>query len=419
MKSKILTMLLSLAVAIIMWSYVINFQHTQIEHTVYNIEVKMIGESGLQDRGLMISSISDRTVDLTLYGRRSDISKLKPSDITVLVDLSSIHGTGEKRMSYEVTFPSNLQGAIEIVDQSPVAIDLTVAQWDTKNIPINVELSGKPASDYLIDKDNITTSLKQVDISGPMELVEQIAMAKVYANMDGATGTLEQQLELVFCDKNGQPLSGDMTAIAVETRKVVTKVPVLMEKRIDVLLPIVAGGGLTAGDVTLTMSFDKITVTGSPAVVSKMSAITLEPIKLSVETSSFEKRKYSFTLPSGVTSREGTIVDVSLKLPPTSTRTISVPREQFEAVNLPEGYEVNFTTQYLTVTLQGRLNAWQEFKESDIRVLVDVSKLITEGQDYATGECPATIVVGNGTEIGAVEDISNPYELYVLVLRTA
>lgn len=409
MKSKVLTALLSAAIAFGLWLYVITVERTQIEYTFYNVPVILDGESVLEDRGLMITSDTDQTVTLKLSGNRSDLNKLKSSDITVLVDLTRIYEAGEKMLTYDITFPGDIQNsAIEVVSRQPDSIALTIAEWSTKEIPVQIETIGTPAESYKIDEANKSSDPKSVDISGPKELIDQIAMGKITVNMEGTKESFEQRQKITLCDANGNPVDEDLSNVFVENHMILVKVPVLMEKEISLRLPVVAGGGLTEDDVTVTMSFDKITVTGSPAVVSKMAdTIELEPIDLSKDTESFENKEYTFTLPEGVKSREGNVVEVSLTLPERTSRLIYVPKTQFEAVGTPEGYDVAYIRSGINVTLQGRSATLSKIEPTDIRVIVDLTGA------SSSGYYPAEIVVDNAPDVGAIEDPSGPYEVYV------
>lgn len=412
MKSKILTILLALAIAFGLWLYVITYEYTQIEYTFYNVEVQLLGESVLQDRGLMIASESEYTVDLTLSGKRSDISKLRSSDITVLVDLNGIYSAGEKNLSYEVSFPGDIQNsAIEIVKRSPESINLTVANWETKEIPVNVEILGTPAEDYVIDEEGITLSHKTVSISGPKDLLDKIQMGKVTMDMEGANETKEQSPKLTLCDEAGQPVDENLSKVTVATSKIQVKVPVLMQKTIDLLLPIVSGGGLTAEDVKLSMSMETITVTGSSSVISKLDdSIKLGEIDLSKETDSFTNREYTFELPYGVNivGNQQKKVYVSLTLPKTSTITLTISNSQITVIGVPEGYEA-VPGGTLEVVLQGAEDAFNGFKTSDVRVVVDVSS------PTADGRYPVQIEILSDAKIGAIEDENDPYTIYVLL----
>jgi YbbR domain-containing protein len=189
---------------------------------------------------------------------------------------------------------------------------------------------------------------------------------------------------------------------------ILVKVPVLMEKQIALRLPVIPGGGLTVEDVTLSMSFDKITVTGSPAVVSKMSdVIELPPIDLGQIIEGFENREYTFTLPEGVKSREGNTVEVSLTLPKRDFRLISVPKTQFEAAGLDPQYPPTYVAPAPLVTLQGQSATLSRIEPTDIRVIVELNGATNSGY-YS-----AQIVVDNAQGVGAIEDPNAPYEVYV------
>lgn len=411
MKSKVLTALLAFGIAFGLWLYVITVERTQIEYTFYNVPVVMDGESVLEDRGLMITSDTDRTVNLTLSGNRSDLNKLKSSDITVLVDLTRIYEAGEKNLSYTVSFPGDVQNsAIEIVSRQPDSVSLTVAQWATKEIPIQITTTGTPAEGYKIDEANKSANPKSVDISGPKELIDQIAMGKITVSMKDAKESYEQRQKITLCDAQGNPVDEDLSKVFVDNHMILVKVPVLMEKEISLRLPIISGGGLTEAEIDLTMSFDKITVTGSPAVVSKMAdTIELEPIDLGTITQGFENKEYKFTLPDGVKSREGDTVEVSLTLPERATRTITVPQSQFEAVGVPDGYEVAYARKGIEVTIQGKSATLSRLEATDIRVIVDLTNATSSGY------YPVEIIVDNAQDVGSIEDPNEPYEVYVLI----
>ena len=414
MKNKILTILLSMAIAFGLWLYVITYEYTQIEYTFYNVEIQFLGESTLNDRGLMIASESERTVDLTISGKRSDISQLKSSDITVLVDLSAIHEAGERTLSYDVSFPGDVQNsALEIVRRTPESIRLTIADWETKEISVEPETLGNPAEGYIVDKEGITWSHKTVTISGPKELLDKIRLGKVVVDMEGAKETKEQSLKLTLCDAEGNAVDEDLSKVVVATSKIQVKVPVLMRKEVQLLLPVIDGGGLTAADVVLDMSTDRITVTGSPAIIAKMAdTITLGQIELAKETDSFTMREYTFELPAGVNveGNQGTTVFVSLGLPETDTLTLNVPNTQITVIGVPEGYEAD-PGGTLEVTLRGAKGIFNGFRTSDVNIIVDIGGATT------TGRYTAKVEIRGNDKIGAMEIDGAPYIIYVLLTQ--
>ena len=410
MKNKILTILLSVAIAFGLWLYVITYEYTQIEYTFYNVEVQLLGESTLNDRGLMIASNSELTVDLTISGKRSDISQLKSSDITVLVDLSPIHEAGERTMSYDVSFPGDVQNsALEIVKRSPESIRLTIADWETKEISVEPEVLGTLPDGYIVDTDGITWSHKTVTISGPKVLLDKIQLGKVAVDMEGAKETKEQSVKLTLCNAEGQPVDGDLSKVVVATSNIQVKVPVLKTKEVPLLLPIIPGGGLTAEDVKLSISTEKITVTG-PVTANLPDSITLGQIDLAKVQESFTNKEYTFTLPAGVNieGNLGTTVFVSLTLPETDTLTLNVPNTQIKVIGVPEGFEAD-PGGTLEITLRGLKGVFNGFKTSDVSIIVDIGGATTTGRYHAEVE------IRDNEQIGAVEDENAPYVIYVLL----
>lgn len=377
MKSKVFTIILSVAIAFVLWAYVVTVEQTHIELTIYNIPVVMDGETVLRDKGLMITSGSDQTVNLTLSGKRSELSKLKNSDITVLVDLTRIYEAGQKTLSYDVSFPGN--NSIEIVRRKPESVSIQVAAWETKDIDVQVITTGKPAEGFRIDEANISASPQRTNISGPKELIDRISMAKIVVDMEGAEKAFGERVKITLCDSNGNPL--DVRNVVVDNDMVTVRVPLLKEKEISLILPILPGGGLTEADVTTEMSTEKIVVSGSPAIIEKLSdSITLGSLDLSKETKDFKDRAYEFTLPSGVKSNAGTTVYVSLTLPATETKEITILNEQIKVINVPEGYDAKAVGS-LTVTVRGKVGSLSDFNASDIQATVDL-KGSAEKKDY-------------------------------------
>ena len=91
MKNKLVAFLLSLAVSLGMWLYVVNYISPESEATFYNIPVVFEGETVLTtERNLMITDISSTTVNMKISGNRSDLNKINSSNIVVKVDLSKV-----------------------------------------------------------------------------------------------------------------------------------------------------------------------------------------------------------------------------------------------------------------------------------------------------------------------------------------
>lgn len=428
MKSKILQIFLSLLISFGLWFYVISVERTETEKTFRNIPVTFDGESVLEDRGLRLTSDTDITVDLTLAGNRSTLNKLSKSDITVLVDLSKIREAGEKNLTYDVEITAGgLVGSIEVAKRDPVEIKLTVAQWASKDIPVvaaptNEELMPE---DYIIDWPNVKleyndADIESINVSGPKELIDQIAGAKVEVDMTGRTESVEQRLNVILCDQDGDALKGDLSAVAPTPYKLLVKVPVLMVKEVPIVMPEpLKGGGLNPADVEIALEYESITVVGSPAMLAGVSTLTLDRIDLSKETDSFVDRVYTVDLPTGVRTTSGAEeveVKVSLTLPPVEIKKLEIPTSQVERLNVPSDVFANIYEPKLQVWIRGRGTILSQIRETDIKVSVDLTGATQNGY------YPVTVTIKNYDNVGVITDpydADHTYQLYIKIVPLA
>ena len=105
MKSKVLYLLLSAAIAFGLWAYVITVVSPEWEETYYNIPVVLNNEDVLHDNGLMIMEEETPTVTLKLRGNRSDLVKLNRGNITLIANLATIYEKGEQQLVYSISYP--------------------------------------------------------------------------------------------------------------------------------------------------------------------------------------------------------------------------------------------------------------------------------------------------------------------------
>lgn len=412
MKSKVLTVLLSIAIAFGLWMYVVTVEHTQIEMTFHNVPVVLDGKTVLKDRGLMSAS-DNLSISMKLYGNRTTLNKLKSSDIIVTVDLTQIHEAGTKKMSYDAHVP----GDIEIVSR-PDSIEVVVVEWDTKEIAIQPTYTGTPAQNYFVDEENITCQPETATISGPKAVLDKIAVGKALVDMEGKKESFEGRVRLTLCGADGEPVQ-DVSSVVVETAsQVLVKVPVLMEREIGIKVDLTYGGGLTEQNTKVEIQdangnqITRITVRGTPALVAKLAdPFVLEEIDLNKISQSFEQM-YSIPLPEGVKCvMEGWVVEdltVKVTIPELDTRQIYISENKIEAAGLDMSrYSPDYTWPTIGkfIKFRGEKAAIASLTADDITVRVDFDGS-TESKNY-----PLIITVKKSGVAVAEEDM----EVFVTV----
>ena len=120
-KNRILSTLLAVSVAFVLWVYVITVVSPNSEATFYNIPVVVQGEPMLESYGLMNVTENIPTVTLKLSGNRSDLNKVNSSNITLIADLSKVYEAGTANLRYSISYPGDVaSNAFEVVVRNDI-----------------------------------------------------------------------------------------------------------------------------------------------------------------------------------------------------------------------------------------------------------------------------------------------------------
>ena len=399
MKNKFLTALLAGVIAVCLWAYVITAERPESENTFYNVPVVMEGETVLQDRGMMITSDTDLTVTLKLSGKRSDLNKLKSSDIAAVVDLSRLTEAGDQIVHYDVSIPGDT--AIEVVSRHPDTLSLTVTEWAVKEIPVELAYEGRVPEGYYVDKQSASLDYETVTVNGPKAIISQIEQAKITLNLEDRIETISEGLRYALCDAKGDPIE-DVSSVTTDHGEIRVTISIQQLKEVKMTYTVVDGGGLTAEDVKVKADYETVTVAGSTAALLGLDEINLGTVDLGQLTESTEL-VMPIKLPEGVSNQSGyTVVRLQVELPELETRTYSVSK--FRTVNVPQGLVAQIYTQLLEVKIRGRGPVLDRLKPEHITAVVDLT-----GEEAGTFSLPVEFELeGFGTveNIGAVEKYS-------------
>ncbi len=406
MKNKLLSMLLSLAIAFGLWLYVITVVDPESEGSYYDIPVVFDGISQLESRDLMITSGTSVDVDLRLLGNRTDLNKLDKTNITILADLSRITEPGEHSVKYSISYPSSA-GAIEVLEQDPQYITIHVSRRISKEVPVRVSYIGSLPENFVADVQNAVLDHTTVTVSGPEEVVNTIDFAAVTVDLTNRVDNIVETYRHTLCGEDGKPIE-DVSAVTVNVSDIRLTLRVWQIKEIPVIIRIEDGGGLTADDVTATPNWTSILVSGSEAALADLDMIELV-IDLNQLTES-KVLEFAIELPENVTNESGiSKVEVDVKVPEMTTTTLTIPADQFVLLNVPENMSVVIRMEQLRVIVRGRENRLNELIEENITVYIDFSKAVP-GPNYYN----CTIEITGVADVGVVYG-TNEYRVLAVV----
>ena len=390
MKSKIGYIALSVLIAFGLWLYVITSVSPGSEDTYDDVPVILSGETVLQERGLMITSVSSDTVTLKLSGNRSDLAQVNRGNITVKADLSKIYEPGSQlQMSYSISFPGNLpSNAFVIESKNPGYLYVNVERRVTKEVPVEIQWIGSAPEGYLSDRENSTLDYTSVSVTGPESVTDRIEKAVIQADLTDQRESISQSFRYTLCDGEGNPVDAELITTNVE--EVRLDVRIQKVKDITLVYNIVEGGGATRDNVSVTMSAETIRVCGSEVAIDAMEdQLVVGTINLAELTKS-GNLTFQVVLPEGITNLSAiTEVEATVLLSGLTTRDYVL--ENIQSINIPEGMEAELITEKLTVTVRGPAELMSKLTAENITATVDFT-----GAEAGTTTFRTVITFGEG-----------------------
>ena len=235
-KNKLGSILLAVTVAFCLWLYVVSNVSIEDERTYHDIPVAFEGEIALEERGLMITSGTDATVDLRLYGARTNLNKLTSSNINIKVNLARIYDVGQVEVDYDITYPGDVpSNAFTALNKDPGSITLTVEQRITKEVPVVIDYIGSVPEEYMCDVDNALLDQEYVTIVGPASAIDQIEKAVIQVNLEEQTSSILDYFQYTLCNAAGEPVDAGM--VVTDTAQIRLELTIRRFKELDCSWP--------------------------------------------------------------------------------------------------------------------------------------------------------------------------------------
>ncbi len=147
--------LLSLVFALILWFFVMGEQKLEVGYAV-PLELKNVPQ------GMMIANDVPSLIDVRISGPRTVLMNVKPSDISLSIDLKDLPAgvTTFKRLEERLNLPS----ALKVTRLSPSFVDVKLDRRKEKAVPVRVVFSGTLPAGYHMT--GLTANPEKVVVEG-------------------------------------------------------------------------------------------------------------------------------------------------------------------------------------------------------------------------------------------------------------
>ena len=394
MKSKVWSLLISVVVAVTLWTYVITTVSPNSKTTIPDVPVVFEGETWLlENRNLMITSGLDTTVDLEVSGNRSDLNKLSRSNMTLKVDLTKVYEAGKVNLTYSIGTPPDVPAsAITVEGRYPATVELNVEKRLTQEIPVNIVFEGAVPEDFIADTENAVLDYPVVNIKGPASVVELVKQARIDVDLNERTESLSENYRYTLCDEEGNPV--DVEQITTDVAEVHLDVKIQRFREIALKMNMIYGGGASEGYTRCVIKPDRIRVSGSDAVLEDLTELVLGTVNFA-ELTENTQMTLPINLPEGVTNLTG-ITEVTVDVSFVGLNIKEFTTENIKVINVPEGLKYELMSEVMKVTLRGPVGMINQLQPQDIEVIVDLT-----GKEVGASTVKATIAL-KGDQFSAV-----------------
>ena len=301
-KRRALRIAISILVAVTLWLYVDYQKHPNVTMTFRDVPVEFSGEdTTLADKGYMLLSCENTSIDIRLKGSRKVISGLDRSGLRVVADTSSITETGTKTLSYQVYYPDSVsRNDVSVEWASAYTITVQVGELARKEVPIRCELEGEVAKGYTAGDAVLDPAV--LELRGQRDDLASVSYAKIHLSVQNAEKTVIQALKFELYDYNDILVQNENIRAAVKLIQVT--VPVRTVKEVPLRVEFREAPGSTLSQIEYTISPRTVELTGEKSVLDGIDSILLDTVYLQDITSS-KSLHYTIPVPDGCTLPEG------------------------------------------------------------------------------------------------------------------
>ena len=413
--SKALYVVLSIAIAVVMWFYVTSMDGNQASKPIRNITITFSGEEQLESNGLMIAGDAP-SANITVKAKPAVLAQLTDKTVELVVDVATIERAGDYTLAYTVKLPSNISASqVQIINEGTGNVSFTVAEYRQREIELRGKFEGTTAEGYLAgDQEDFVFSPNKITISGQAELVNQVSYAEVVVTGENLSENVRGDFPYRFIGASGDVIDNLDVECSVAT--VHTTFPILATADIPLKVELVAGGGVSLDQVTCTLSQESLTVAGSKTAVEAIQSegsIVLGTIDLGTvhdgDVITFDVALTDeLTNISGVTQVTATLdLDDSLK-----SKTVEVTN--IDCISPPDGWAAKALTQMVEVEVRGSQELLDAVTPDKIRVVADLKDINQAAGQYTVTANVYLDSVGTRDQIDVV---GRDYKIVVSLYR--
>ncbi len=416
--------LVSLLLAVVLWFVAVQINDPSETVTFSGIPVRLTNTELLEQEN-KVYEVMDNTdvVRVTIRAPKSITGDLRASDIVAVADVSKLTDINTIAISYSIQGISAAR--YDTIRGDHETVRLNVEERASKWIRVLSQTTGEVAEGFLVM--NASADQNMIQVTGPESAVEKISYALVEVDVSGTSTSMSLYVEPKLFDADGNLL--ELPAVSTNVSSIHMAVEILAWKEVPVVPEVMgtpAEGYLATGELDCDPAV--VRIAGALVAIAGVNSISIPAEQLDITGATGnvvnivnikEYLKENVRLAdSGFNGR----VTLTAYVEPVYERTIVLRRDDFDFVNIPEGYEMELVEPEggYKLTVSGLEEDVSAVPEETIRGRADIGAWLAEEniEEPEDGDyrIPAIISLPeDALDDVSVEGVSEDREMTVIV----
>lgn len=385
--------LLSLVIAIFMWSYIIASTNPSIPIRLSGVPIIYENTESLSKDDLMIDEDTQRTVDITLIGQRNRIINITNSHVRVTADFQGLNeGLNNIRLNYVV--PDGIT-----IEDYQSSLDVNIEKIINREFPVEIQNVGNLPADYMLESRQVVPN--SITIRGPRSNIDRIAKVVTELDLSNLEGNININKDVRAIDDNGEIVE------SLTYGQDFANIIAVVYKQKEVTIEKNLVGDIDEKYRIDSAQFNKSTVLikGPKEAIDKINSIETQEINVEELTQS-KTIPVKFTLPSDISLvSEESDYTINIVVNQKTNKTIEIPKAQIEVKNKPQNLSVTINSDTIKISVVGFQDDLEKIKVENIKLIVDL-----DSKEAGTSQIKPIIEL-NGTQmkpelVQSVENVS-------------
>lgn len=416
--------LVSLLLAVVLWFVAVQINDPSETVTFSGIPVRLT-KTELLEQENKVYEVMDNTdvVRVTIRAPKSITGDLRASDIVAVADVSKLTDINTIAISYSIQGISAAR--YDTIRGDHETVRLNVEERASKWIRVLSQTTGEVAEGFLVM--SASADQNMIQVTGPESAVEKISYALVEVDVSGTSTSMSLYVEPKLFDADGNLL--ELPAVSTNVSSIHMAVEILAWKEVPVVPGVMgtpAEGYLATGELDCDPTV--VRIAGALVAIAGVNSISVPAEQLDITGATGnvvnivnikEYLKENVRLAdSGFNGR----VTLTAYVEPVYERTIVLRRDDFDFVNIPDGYEMELVEPEggYKLTVSGLEEDVSAVPEETIRGRADIGAWLAEEniEEPEDGDyrIPAIISLPEDALDGvSVEGVSTNREMTVIV----